>query len=359
MGIKRGVSLYSYQQEQFFKKMTLRDMLVEMRDVLGCRGVEIIDEAMVRQYPLPDANFYAEWNDLMQEFDMQPVTIDIYLDPLQFRDHVMTHVEAAERLKRDLGIASKMGFQNVRCLSAVPVDVIEMALPFAEELGIRIGKEIHAPNDIRSNTFDIYKGDISWKYWNRRNPRMCEEIINLADRKNSKFVGLVPDMGVFQITINRPTKEYLIRHGARRDVIDLVEKIIQTGIRNKAWAREIAVDTIPGLTEKDLEPCSMVSSFSSLLVKGQDLTKIVPYIVSVHGKCYELTEIEGMPGEYEDKAVDYATAIAALKAGNYEGYLNTEYEGQRSQQDRGMEFLADEREEVRRHQKMMSRLIGE
>ena len=27
MAIKRGVSIYSYQQEQFFKRMTLRDMV--------------------------------------------------------------------------------------------------------------------------------------------------------------------------------------------------------------------------------------------------------------------------------------------------------------------------------------------
>ena len=353
MGIKRGVSLYSYQQAQFFKKMNLRDMIVELHDVLGCRGVEIIDEATIRQYPFPSESFYSEWHDLMQEFDMQPVTMDIYLDTLQFRDHVMTHQEAAERLIRDIGIAAKMGFQNVRSLCSVPIDVIEMALPAAEEHGVRIGKEIHAPFDIKTNTFDRYlaKGGFP------RNPRMCEEIIELADRKNSKFVGLVPDMGIFQHSINRPQKEYMVRHGARRDVIDLVEQIAQTGIRNPKWAEEIVLDTIPGLSKKDLGPCFMVHMFSN--VKGQDLTDIVPYIVSIHGKCYELTEVEGMPGEYEDKAIDYPTAIAALKAGNFDGYINTEYEGQRNQQDRGMEFLADEREEVRRHQKMLSRLIGE
>ena len=27
MAIKRGVSLYSYQQEQFFKRMNIRDMV--------------------------------------------------------------------------------------------------------------------------------------------------------------------------------------------------------------------------------------------------------------------------------------------------------------------------------------------
>ena len=73
----------------------------------------------------------------------------------------------------------------------------------------------------------------------------------------------------------------------------------------------------------------------------------------------EMTEIEGMPGEYEDKAIDYEGAIAVLKEIGFEGYIDSEYEGQRNQQDRGLEFLPNEIEEVRRHHKMLKRLIGE
>jgi sugar phosphate isomerase/epimerase len=90
-----------------------------------------------------------------------------------------------------------------------------------------------------------------------------------------------------------------------------------------------------------------------------DIEKLVPYIVSIHGKFYEMTEIEGKPGQYEDKSINYADTIAALKKGGFEGYINSEYEGQRYQQDRGMEYLADEVEEVRRHHEMLARLIGE
>ncbi len=353
MGIKRGVSLYSYQQAQFFEQMNLRDMIIELHDNLQCDGVEIIDEAMVKKYPFPDESFYAEWHDLMQEFNMKPVTMDVYLDTLQFRDHVMSHEEAAERLKRDLGIAAKMGFQNIRCLCAIPIDVIEMALPTAEELGVRIGKEIHAPFDIKTNTFDRYitRGGMP------RNPRMCEEIIDLSQKKNSKYVGLVPDMGIFQIHINKPHRDWLIRHGYSEEVIQLVDDIAATGIRNAKWAEEIVRNTIPNVSDKDIEICRQVGMFSN--VKSQDIADIVPYIVSIHGKCYDLTEVPGMPGEYEDKAVDYPAAIAGLKAGGYEGYINTEFEGQRDQQDMGFEGLCDEVEQVRRHHKMLRRLIGE
>ena len=54
MGIKRGVSLYSYQQNQFFRKMTWKDMLREVATNLdGATGIEIISEATVQNYPFP------------------------------------------------------------------------------------------------------------------------------------------------------------------------------------------------------------------------------------------------------------------------------------------------------------------
>ena len=40
-----------------------------------------------------------------------------------------------------------------------------------------------------------------------------------------------------------------------------------------------------------------------------------------------------------------------------DGYIDSEYEGQRDQQDRGYEFLPDETEQVRRHHEMLKRLI--
>ena len=86
---------------------------------------------------------------------------------------------------------------------------------------------------------------------------------------------------------------------------------------------------------------------------------LVPHIVSIHGKIWEMTEIPGEPGHYEDASIDYVTPFKYLKEGGYEGYVNTEYEGQRHKQDQGIENIANEVEEVRRHHEMMRRLIGE
>ena len=72
-----------------------------------------------------------------------------------------------------------------------------------------------------------------------------------------------------------------------------------------------------------------------------------------------MTEVEGHPGQYEEKSINYADPIRYLKEGGYDGYINSEFEGQRYCQDMGYEGLIDEVEQVRRHHEMLSRLIGE
>jgi len=350
--IKRGVSLYSYQQEQFFKRMNLRDMVKEVHDNLKTDGIEIIDQAMIHQYPFPSDDFIAEFRDLMDEFNMKAVTIDVYLDTLQFRDHVMTHKEGAERLIRDIKLAAKLGFANVRCLCAVPIDIIEMALPTAEEYGVKIGKEIHAPFNIKPDVGDKYSLRASGM---PRNPRMCDEVIELADKKNTKFVGLVPDMGIFQYRLNEPNFAYLVRHGANPDALRMINRLAGAGIRHADIAREALLAN--GFSEADAKIAGQIGSFSE--VDPKDLKDIVPYIVSIHGKFYEMTEVPGRPGEYEDVSIDYRNPIYWLKQGGYDGYINSEFEGQRHKQDRGMDYMANEVEEVRRHHEMLARYIAE
>ncbi len=346
MSIKRGVSLYSYQQAQFFRQMNWKDMIREVHDNLGCDGIEIIDEAVIPGYPFPSEAFIADFRNEMARFNMKAVTMDIYLDVHQFRDHVMTHAEAAERLRRDIILASRLGFENVRCLCLVPIDVIETCLPVAEQYNVRIGKEIHAPLPILSHGRTAAVDAIGLK------PDMAEEIMALVDRTGTKHLGLVPDFGVFQHSMPRVAVEYQKRHCSCPEAIDFV-----MALRGKASVEEIeakAAEAYPGA----LNPHSLrglLQTASS--AQPEDIKAIVPYIISIHGKFYEMTEIEGAPGHYEDKAIDYANPIRYLKEAGYDGYINSEYEGQRHQQDMGLEGLPNEIEQVRRHHEMLRRLI--
>ncbi|ELX45594.1 hypothetical protein SEK29439_05595 [Salmonella enterica subsp. enterica serovar Kentucky str. 29439] len=125
--MKRGVSLYSYQQSQFFKESTLESQLNEVANNLyGADGIELIDEMSIK-YPVPDKAFMQRWYRLIDIHGLNPVAMDVSMDVLQFRSHVMSHEECAERLRSDIKLAKTLGFSIVRVLSIVPLDVMVKA----------------------------------------------------------------------------------------------------------------------------------------------------------------------------------------------------------------------------------------
>ena len=348
MAIKRGVSLYSYQQAQFFKKMTWKDQIVEVHDNLKTDGIEIIDEQLIRNYPFPSDEFIYDWNNFIARYNMQPVTMDIYLDVHQFRDHVMNHREAAERLKNDIKLAARMGFKNVRPLCLVPIDVIEMALETAEKYDVRMGKEIHAPLPIRPGAKkQPTKGMAAALYF-----RMTDQIIELAQKTGSKHVGLVPDFGIFQHSPSQVAIDYAKRHTKNPDIIDFILEHSREYEYDDLDA--LLAEKFPGhdLNMGTIERMSLHESSA----KPEDIIDVIPYIVSMHGKFYNMTEIPGRPGCYEDKAIDYETPMKYLRENGFDGYIDSEFEGQRDQQDIGYENLVDEVDQVRKHHEMLKRL---
>ncbi|MDE2341406.1 MAG: xylose isomerase, partial [Alphaproteobacteria bacterium] len=88
------------------------------------------------------------------------------------------------------------------------------------------------------------------------------------------------------------------------------------------------------------------------------MRQLTPYVVSCHGKFNYMSDMPGHPGQYREAAIDYDGAIGALRAGDYTGYINSEYEGQRYFQDRTRAEMMSEVDQVRRHHEMLRRLTG-
>ena len=374
--IKRGVSLYSYQQAQFFKELDLEGQIREVgTNLYGADGIELLDEMALRKYPNPPEEFYDQWFGWMEKYGTTPVTMDVFCDVLQFRDHVMSISECADRLKSDIRLAKRLGFKNVRTLATTPVEVMIEALPVAEELDIKLGKEIHAPIPI--------------------NGQYVNEIVEYAQKTGTKHLGLVPDWGIFAFRPSEVTLDWYVRQGAKRESCDIVTELCMDNYLGKSnelndidlslytagnvesmfhrylkhgdapadlipafqKMQKLVVDNVPNYTDIDFEVMGQALLLSR--TKAEDLKAILPQIVSIHGKFYNMSEIPGKPGTYQDIAIDYEGPIKFLKENGYEGYINSEYEGQRRFQDRGVEDLISEVDQVRKHQEMLKRLIGE
>ncbi|EHC9002757.1 xylose isomerase, partial [Salmonella enterica subsp. enterica serovar Kentucky] len=203
--MKRGVSLYSYQQSQFFKESTLESQLNEVANNLyGADGIELIDEMSIK-YPVPDKAFMQRWYRLIDIHGLNPVAMDVSMDVLQFRSHVMSHEECAERLRSDIKLAKTLGFSIVRVLSIVPLDVMVKALPLAEALDIRIGKEIHQPMSLEG--------------------QQVSEIIEFNEKNNTRHLGIVPDFGIFGTRPSEAQLGWFERRGANPEASKAAVKL--------------------------------------------------------------------------------------------------------------------------------------
>ena len=341
--IKRGVSSYSYQNLIFDRKMDWKGFIRTVREDLDTDGIEIVDETFLDDYPFVTDRFVFDWNNEMAKYGMKAVTMDIYLDVLQFRDHVMSHKEAAERMKRDLIIASRLGFENVRCLATIPTDVIEMSLETAEKYNVRIGKEVHAPIQI------------NYDEATNRNPKgvveadFVDRTIDLIQETGTKHLGFVPDMGLFQSGYTPSMVEQ-----AKRTVgADLVEKILEMKkecppSEIQAWIRKERPDVNLFSIGRLIQPQASAETY--------ELLKVIPYTVSIHGKFYEMIDDPADPGHYYDPSIPYDEIFKYLKMGHYNGYIDSEFEGQGNRNDLPDEEMFDEREQVRRQHLMMKDL---
>jgi hypothetical protein len=74
------------------------------------------------------------------------------------------------------------------------------------------------------------------------------------------------------------------------------------------------------------------------------------HIKHFHGKFYEMLD------DNTEYSIPYEEIVPVLQEGGYSGYIDSEYEGNRWIDDA---FEVDSVEQVRRHQLLMKRLLGE
>ena len=163
-GPKRGVALYSYSAEFGFEK-TLEDCFEDVYD-MGAHGIEILANIHIENYPYPTQEWVEHWFALLNKYDLEPVEYGHWVDSHILQDRDLTTEESVEFLERDLRLAHRLGFRILRTKMPVingalePVEnwreIIQGALPLAEELGLVMCPEIHIPSNLKGKMVSEY-----------------------------------------------------------------------------------------------------------------------------------------------------------------------------------------------------------
>ena len=360
--IMLGVSLYSYQHAFYTGEMTLEDSLAELNSI-GAKGVQIIDEITVPNFPNPSEQWVDHWFEMCDKYKLTPTNMDAFVDIYWgWRHKPMNLQEQVETLTTRLKLAKRLGFTVVRPTSgsvSEPVgQLFEKIVPIAEALNIKVTPELHAPIPLKANG------------------QFVGGILETIHKTGTKHLGFTLDLGDLPLPFSR---ERSIKYG------DLTGDI--AAYIDNAKARGIAVEEVQakiknmnpkqgdlsylnrvygikpfgggtgaapaggGAVPQGAPPGGMGGMMMNFENDPKDVLPLLPYIYNVHGKFYKMTE------DLVETTLDYEGAFKALVEGGYKGSIDSEYEGQRNLQNQWCEPV-NEVEQVRRHHLMMRRLLG-
>ncbi|CDO38422.1 sugar phosphate isomerase/epimerase [Novosphingobium sp. KN65.2] len=324
--IKRGVSLYSYQNETFQGKMTLEDCIRTSAE-LGANGIEIIGEQTFWGWPevgVEDAAV-ANWHELIKKYDCVPVSHDFMLDYKRYKGRVMPFDEQVASVKKDIDFGARLGMKFIRALVSIEPEVLVAAAPYAEEKGIKILIEVHAPLH-----FD--------HPWIIRHAEAFE-------KSGSDALGFLPDMGMFLFKFPPVWKEKFLRIGVPKNIADYIEKAYEDRVLSEYVILNVREMGGEGPALGMAETLRHNAAF-----EPKRMLEHMSRIHNIHGKFYQMDE------DYVEPSIPYDEIVKVLQQGGYKGYICSEYEGNRWIEDAEE---PDSVEQVRRQQVMLARLLGE
>ena len=331
--IKRGVSLYSFQEEYYLRQMTLEEIIATVAK-MDVPGIEVIPDQMIPGYPdIPDA-FVKQWHGWMEKYGRTPVCIDMFLDWNKYKGRVMTEDERVESIKQDIVNANKLGCTVIRVIHDVSPSILERCASTAEKYNVKLALEIHAPS--------YYDSPFE------------QSLVELFDRVKSPYLSFTLDLGVFCRKLPRIVSDRFLREGMKTAIVDYLVNAYNT-------------NTLPHSNELGRQDTALPEKILSMGGREQDIywafmgthmvysdpRKMLPYLKytsHIHGKFYEMVD------ETTEFSIPYQEIIPLLIEGGYSGYIDSEYEGNRWIQDA---FKVDSTEQVRRHQLMLKKLLGE
>lgn len=328
--IKRGISLYSFQEKYYRGDLSL-EQCVATAARMGVHGIEIVSDQMIPGYPSITYNltdsFIEDWMTWMNRYQVKPVAFDVYGETKLFKNRSTTADELLKELLALMKAATALGFSILRLTYHLPIPVIEALIPYAEESGIKLAIEVHAPH--------LLTGE-----WVTRS-------LELAARKNTKNLGVMPDLGIFCRHIPHLVIEEAFREGATPKIIDYLKEVYEQGGKPADL-----VDRVERMGGNEADKW-----LAQRLVIGvwtyhdpKHLLEVLPYTFHIHGKFYE------MDATMVEPDVAYDLVMPTLIKGGYKGYIMSEYEGQRL--IGGIDKGYDEIEQVRRHQAMLSHYLS-
>ncbi len=145
-----AVTLYSFTPDFHAGRHDL-DQLVARAAELGMGpGLEIVGFQSIRDFPNLTPEFERHFRGLLDRHGFEPACLDCNADRALRSDRMLSEDELYEYLAAQLRAAHRLGFPAARMQWTAGLPVMERLVPLAEQLDVRMGVEIHAPETVDS-----------------------------------------------------------------------------------------------------------------------------------------------------------------------------------------------------------------
>jgi hypothetical protein len=300
-----GVTLYSFTPDFHAGRYTFEDLVVEAAQRGLGPGLEVIGFQSFRGFPRMSREVETRFLRLVDEHGWELSCLDGNVDVAVRADRLLDEDEIVEYLEAQVAAAGRLGFPVLRLQNAATPAVMERLLPTAERLDVKLGMEIHAPETVRS----------PWVLALRE----------LYARLGSPYLGFIPDFGASTSGISPSVFDTFRAKGVSEELLQAIaERWDELGGREFEAHEEIG--NFIGLAHSmgAGDHAVNLAVFAVGIHGHQDpkaWAEILPEVVHVHGKFFEIRE------DGRDPVVPIDELVDVLVAGGYDGYISSEYEG--------------------------------
>jgi len=330
MELKKGISFWGYSMSYGSGRMSVEDMLAAAKKA-GATGIELLpNRTALSAYPTYTQKDVETWFELLGKYQLTPIcnaamivcnldwacgatrklkkqaaaapdgAMSMANNPMLKNAHLgASHEEMVQLMRQEIDYTKAFGFRRMRhpLMTGVSKEAIEETLLYAEDNGIALDLEIHAP-------YDLEGPEVTWQ-------------LEMIERKHAKLSGLIPDLNAFQDKVEPAFRRSTEARGAEKDLLDYMDQALAAHEDMKKVADEIYTRTENDAT---LDYADHVSTLHPN--NPEKLRDLAPYIHHFHAKFFEMA-----PDASRELVFDYPYFLKLLKDIGYSGYLMSEYEG--------------------------------
>lgn len=298
--IKLGVTLYCFTREYITGEMSLEDCIRKAKEI-GSQGYEIVATQMVPSYPFVSDRFLGEIEAISRHYDISPICYSANMDKGVLGHRELTEDELLQRAITDIKSANKLGCKVLRAQYLLGTGAFERLAPYAESYDVKVGIEIHNPETAYTP--------------------VMQEYLEVIKRTGSKYLGFIPDFGMFATKPNKPMWDDAIAAGTP---VSLLEQIRDMRYADRPQEEAMALlvqNHAPGAAFGTVQGMyGFVQFKKDCRTELEGLKEIMPHCFHMHGKFHYMDE------NFVEASIPYDQIMPVIKDSDYNGFIVSEYE---------------------------------